>query len=179
MQNVKLVEDNSTHLTLTWEEPFHSQDVISLYYIVILVNLDAMDKRHENTTSTSIYLGITNCGLHELNITAYGSREGNNFPYEAVAVTRGHNVTFDGGETSFVVSVMQTTFDYLFCHFWVVYQLSLLEDSIEVEYQGSAICNVNLTILVRSDSVVLYFTIHFTIYKDTSTVYRSTTMKVN
>ena len=104
VKNVTIVEDNSTQLTLTWEEPFHSQDVISLYYIVSVVTPDTMNEQRQNTTSTFVDWGVTNCGQYRFTITAYGSHGGDSFPYEALAVTVDHNVTFSGGKIYLVVS---------------------------------------------------------------------------
>ena len=87
-------------------KPFHSQDVISLYYTVIVVNLDGMDKWHLNTTTTSIQLGIVNCGLYWLTVTAYGNREGEYYTYDSEPVTVYHNVTYTGGKTSLEVSML-------------------------------------------------------------------------
>ena len=107
--NVTSVEDNSTHLTLSWEEPFRSEDVISLYYMVVLVNLDETDKqRKENTTDTSIQYNITDCGLYQLSITAFGSCKENNFTYETTAVTVNHSVVYDEGETCLVFLSLST-----------------------------------------------------------------------
>ena len=95
-----IVEDNSTQFTLTWEEPFHSQDVISLYYIVSVITPDTtLNKQDQNTTNTSVVQNITNCGEYQFTITAYGSYGGDSFPYEAAVVTVDHNVIFSGGET--------------------------------------------------------------------------------
>ena len=109
VKNVMLVEDNSTQLTLTWEEPFHSQDVVSLYYIVSVITPVTLTKQDQNTTNTSVELGVTNCGQYQYTITAYGNYGGDSFLYEAAAVTVDHNVTFSGGKTSLVVSEVQCT----------------------------------------------------------------------
>ena len=102
--SVTSVEDNSTHLTLSWEKPFYSEDVIFLYYMVVLVNWNGIDEWHENTSDTSIQLRIIDCGLYQLSITAYGNREGNNFTYEATAVTVNHSVMYIGGQACLVRS---------------------------------------------------------------------------
>ena len=103
VKNLTLAEDNSTHLILTWEEPFHSQDVISLYYYIFVVNLDTMDEQHGNTTTTSFQLDVANCGLYQLTITAHGVCGRNNCTYVAMAVTVDHNVTYDGGDNSMAI----------------------------------------------------------------------------
>ena len=151
VKNAIVVEDNSTQLTLTWKEPFHSQDVISLYYIISVITPGPLNNQDQNTTNTFIDWRTTDCGQYWFTITAYGNHGGDNFPYEAAAVTVDHNVTFSGGKACLVASN----------RFWssnpvifVVYQVSGVEDSIEIEYQGLDFCNADLTILVRCDSVV-------------------------
>ena len=109
VKNVTLIlEDNSTHLTLIWKEPFHSQDVISLYYIVSVIIPNTLNNKQlqddQNTTNTFIDWRITNCGQYWFTITAYGNPGGDSFPYEATAVTVDHNVTFSGGKSCSVVS---------------------------------------------------------------------------
>ena len=44
-------------------------------------------------------------------------------------------------------------------HLRVVYHLFPLKDSIEVEYQGLAVCSAKLTIMVRWDTIVLNFAV--------------------
>ena len=105
VKNVMLVDDNSTQLTLTWEEPFHSQDVILLYYSVSIINLDTMEEIHQNTTNTSYHLHIINCGLYQLTVNAYGNCALKNCTYVAMEVTIDHNVTYAGSETCCVCSI--------------------------------------------------------------------------
>ena len=109
VKNVMVVEDNSAQLTPTWEEPFHSQDVISLYYIVSVITPNTLNKQDQNTTNTSFELEITTCGPYWFTITAYGNHGGDSFPYEAAEVTIDHNVTFSDGKILKTVSTVQCT----------------------------------------------------------------------
>ena len=122
VKNVMFVEDDSTQFTLTWEEPFHSQDVISLYYLVSFIALDALNREDLNTTNTSVEWRITNCGQYQLDVTAYGNRGVDIFPYETAVVAVYHNFTFSGGKTSSVIKLLFV----LSSSYYFLYSLSII-----------------------------------------------------
>ena len=108
VKNVMLVEDNSTQLTLTWEEPFHSQDVSSLYYSVSIINMDTMKEMNQNSTNTSYQLHFVNCGNYQITVTPYGNCGLKTCNYLAMEVTVDHNLTYAGGETLFCMWYIKT-----------------------------------------------------------------------